>query len=247
MKGLELVTFLYDKQIKFIEPAKLGYRRFTLIYKLIILIILFLIAFSGITKAQTNNDHLEPVGGIFDIYDFQFEYYSKVRKVLFKDLSDKPEIRFLTMPSFTSENVLQIDYDREKSNYYCIYHICESMIWNNKNWENVTVKKYSRAIEKQSVELIKSLYDLAISQTKFYKDETIGVDGANYYFSIDKQGQKSGTVWSPNDNTRMAELIAISCELIKKTKEQNDHTIIVFDNDFRERIKKLMNLLLQEN
>jgi hypothetical protein len=217
------------------------------------LILLFLIAFSGIAQAQINNDHLEPVSGIFDIYDFQFEYYSQIRKVLFKDLSDKPEIRFLTIPSFTPENVFQIDYDRDKNNYYCIFHICDTMIWYNKNWENVTVKKYRKTIEKQSVELIKSLYDLAISQTKFYKiqkDEingyeivSVGFDGENYYFSVNRHGQKSGTVWSPSRNTKMAELIAISCKLIEKTKEQNDHAIIVFDNDFRERIKKLITLL----
>jgi hypothetical protein len=208
------------------------------------LILLFLIAFSGTVKAQTNSDHLEPVGGIFDIYDFQFEYYSNVRKVLFKDLSDKPVIRFLTMPSLVSESVLQIDYDEYKNNYYCTFHISEAPIWGNKNWENITVKKYRKTIEKQSVKLIKSLYDSAISQVKFYKNyDIIGLDGANYYFSVNKYGQKSGTVWSPDSNTRMAELVAISDELIKKTKEQNDHPIIVFDNDFQERIKKLIHLL----
>jgi hypothetical protein len=216
------------------------------------LILLFLIAFSGITQAQTNNDHLEPVKGIFDIYDFQFEYYSQIRKVLFNGLSDKPEIRFLTIPSFTPENVLQIDYDKDKNTYYCVFHICDTIIWYSKNRENVTVKKYRKAIEKQSVELIKSLYDLAISQTKFYEIEkdvngneliTMGTDGENYYLSVNRYGQKSGTVWTPCKNTRMAELIAISCELIEKTKEQNDNAIIVFDNDFRERIKKLIALL----
>jgi hypothetical protein len=208
------------------------------------LILLFLIAFSVIAEAQTNSNHLEPAGGIFDIYDFQFEYYSKVRKVLFKNLSDKPEIRFLTIPSFVSENVLQIDYDGDKNNYYCTFHICEAPIWGNENWENVTIKKYRKIIEKESVKLIKSLYDSAISQTKFYKNyNSIGLDGANYYFSVNKYGQKSGTVWSPDNNTGIAELVAISCELIEKTKEQNDHEIIVFDNDFRERIKKLINLL----
>jgi hypothetical protein len=224
------------------------------------LILLFLIAFSGITQAQINKDHLEPVNGIFDIYDYQFEYYSKVREILFKGLFDKPEIRFLTMPSFSPENVLQIDCDKDRKNYYCTFHICDSIIWynwydKNENLENMTVKKYRKAIEKQSVELIKSLYDLAISQTKFYeieKDEngneliTMGTDGENYYLSVNRYGQKTGKVWSPGKNTKMAELIAISDELIEKTKEENDHAIIVFDNDFRKRIKKLIALLQEK-
>jgi hypothetical protein len=221
------------------------------------LILLFLIAFSGITQAQTDDDHLEPVNGTFDIYNFQFEYYSKVRKILFRDLSDNPEIRFMTMPSFSPENVLQIECDRDRKNYYCTFHICDNIIWYNKDkdWENITVKKYRKAIEKQSAELIKSLYELAISQTRFYKIKknengdvlvTIRADGNDYYFSVNKYGQKSGTVWSPGKNTKMAELVAISNELIEKTKEENEGAGIVFDNDFRERIKNLT-ALLQEN
>ena len=68
----------------------------------------------GITTAQ-NDDHLKPVGGIYDIYDFEFEYYSKVRKVLFNGLTDSPEIRFQVIPSFIPESVLDIEFDRKNS------------------------------------------------------------------------------------------------------------------------------------
>ena len=83
----------------------------------------------GILKAQTYKEHLEPLGTIYDIYNYQFEYYSVVRKVLFNGLTDIPIIRFQVMPSFTPENVLDIEYNREKNKYFIVYHICDKMIW----------------------------------------------------------------------------------------------------------------------
>ena len=204
------------------------------------LILLFLIIFSGICNAQRNGDHLEPANSIFDIYDFRFEYYSKVRKVLFDGLSDRPEIRFLTIPSFITERVLQVDYDENNDKYYITYHICENSIWYNqyeKKPKQITVKKHKKEIEKQSVELIKSLYKEAIFQTKFQKKDWVGLDGANYYFYTEGN---TGTIWSPSDNTKMAQLVEISNELIRKTTENNNDTIIVFDNDFQEKIKNLI-------
>ena len=56
------------------------------------------------------------------------------------NLSDKPLIRLLVMPSFTPENVL--DIQERESNYYLIYRIGESKIWSNNDWEKVKVKEY---------------------------------------------------------------------------------------------------------
>ena len=121
----------------------------------------------GIAKAQNRDDHLKPVSGIFAQYDYQFEYYSRVRKVLFSGLSDKPEIRFQVMPSFSPENVLDIEFDRDNNKYYITYHICEQMIWYNENWENVKVQKFKTEINRESVKLIKSLFSIAIAQVRF--------------------------------------------------------------------------------
>ena len=46
-----------------------------------LLIILFGLLFC-IPKVNAQSDNLEPVESIFDDYDFQFEYYSLIRKVL---------------------------------------------------------------------------------------------------------------------------------------------------------------------
>jgi hypothetical protein len=192
----------------------------------------------GPIKAQDKGDHLEPVGSIYDIYDFQFEYYSKVRKVLFKGLTDSPEIRFQVMASFTPENVLDIEFDRNNSQYYIVYHICETMIWDNKKWDKVKVQVYKTEIDKESVELIKSLFDIAITQTKFPENETMRLDGAEYYFSINKFGLKSGTVWSPSDETKMRKLVDIGYELIKLAKSKED--LVKIDKDLRKKIENLI-------
>jgi hypothetical protein len=206
------------------------------IYRIIIALIFF--SFLEPIKAQDKGDHLEPVGSIYDIYDFQFEYYSKVRKVLFNGLTDAPEIRFQVMPSFTPENVLDIEFDRGNSKYYIVYHICEKMIWYNEKWDKIKVEKYKTEIDKESVELIKSLFDIAIAQTKFPEDETIGLDGANYYFSINKFGLKSGTVWSPSDGTKMRKLVDIGYGLIKLAKSKNE--LAKIDKDLRQKIENLI-------
>jgi len=207
-----------------------------------IAVILFLLCRVGVTKAQSDWDHLEPVGGIYDIYDFQFEYYSKVRKVLFNGLTDKPEIRFQVMPSFTPESVLDIQFDRDNKKYYLVYHICEQMIWHSdKNWENVKVNKFKTEIGKESVDLIKFLFDIAIAQVKFPKEEIMGLDGTNYYFSVDKYGLKSGTVWSPSKGSKMQRLVDIGNKLIELAKSKKE--IVEIDEKFQQEIKKLISEL----
>ena len=209
-------------------------------------IILILLCNIGVIKAQNNYDHLEPVGGIYDIYDFQFEYYSKVRNVLFNGLTDKPEIRFQVMPSFTPENVLDIEFDRNNDKYFLTYHICEQMIWHNEKCEKVKVQKFKTEIDKESVKLIKSLFSIAIAQVRFPPPVeeggmiTIGLDGKNYYFTVNEYGYgiKSGTVWSPNKGTKMNKLVAIGNKLIELAKSNKE--LVKFDNELQKDIERLI-------
>lgn len=202
-----------------------------------ILVVVYLLGNIGYTNAQTN-DHLKPVSSIYDIYDFQFEYYSKVRKILFEGLTDSPEIRFQIMPSFTPENVLDIEFERESNTYYLVYHICEKMIWYNEKWDHIKVDKYRTKIEEESVELIKSLFTIAISQTRFPDKETRGFDGENYYFSINDFGLKTGEIWTPMKGTKMRKLVDIGYELIELAKSKEESVKI--DNGLRKNIENLM-------
>ena len=205
------------------------------------IIMLILLCNAGFIQAQGQGDHLEPVESIYDIYDFQFEYYSKVREILFNGLTDSPVIRFQVMPSFTPENVLDIEFDRENDKYYIVYHICNQSIWYNEKWKKIKVNKSKTEIDKESVELIKSLFDLAISQTTFPEEENMGLDGVYYYFSIYKWGLKSGTIWSPTDETKMDKLVNIGYDLVKLAQTKED--LVKFDSDFQVKIESLINEL----
>ncbi|MEG1555673.1 MAG: hypothetical protein RR356_02990 [Bacteroidales bacterium] len=181
----------------------------------------------GILKAQNDYDHLEPVGGIYDIYNYEFEYYSKVREILFNGLTDKPEIRFQVMASFTPESVLDIQFDRDNNKYYIICHVCEKMIWHayidgNNKWKNIKVNKFKTEIDKESVELIKSLFEIAIIQVKYRKEEIIGLDGTDYYFSVDRYGLKSGKIWSPSKMTKIGRLVDVGDKLIELAKSKKE-------------------------
>ena len=182
-------------------------------------------------------DHLEPVDGIFNCYDFQFEYYSKVRKILFEKLTDSPEIRFLVMPSFSPEKVLDIEYDRTNEKYFLIYHICEKVIWYNKNWEKTNVFEYRKTISKESVDKIKALFKKAILQTKYSESETMGLDGETFYFSYFEMGLRSGSIWSPHEGSKMGRLIKIGYKLIELAK--NDDDPIVMSEKFYQDIMNL--------
>jgi len=202
-------------------------------------VMLMLLCNIGIAKAQNNGDHLVPVGGIYDIFDFQFDYYSKVRKVLFDGLTDTPEIRFQIMPSFTPESVLVIDDDS------IIYHICKQMLWINKNWKKVKINKFKAEIDRKSVELLKSLFDTAISQVRFPYEYEKGLDGVDYYFSIFElgYGTKSGKVWSPDKGSKMDKLVDIGNKLIELVKSSKEKVEI--DNELQKEIETLIKELKQ--
>jgi len=187
---------------------------------------------------QNRNDHLEPVDGIFSINNYQFEYYSKVRKILFDGLTERPEIRFQVMASFTPEAVLDVEFARRNKKYYMIYHICEEMIWNNEQWENTKVEKFKTEIDKESVDFIKSLFDTAIMQVKFPEKEMIGFDGTRYYFSVNK---KAGTVWSPSAGTKMNKLVNMGYKLIELTKSEKE--IVKIDEELQKEMEELIDEL----
>ena len=215
------------------------------IYQIAVILVLF--CNNGTLEAQITSSHLMPVNGIFGIYDSQFEYYSKVRKVLFNGLTNKPEIRFLVMPAFTPENVLDIECVGGKC--YIIYHICEKNIGRNTNWEKVKVIKFKSEIDSESVRLIKSLFEIATAQVRYpdriinqdgWETITIGFDGVNYYFStfIDAHGVRMGMVWSPNKGSKMERLVMIGDKLIELVKSEKKR--VTFDAELRKSIENLI-------
>ncbi|MFD1096112.1 hypothetical protein ACFQ3Q_10165 [Salegentibacter chungangensis] len=200
--------------------------------KIVFLILLSLISVH--LEAQNNSDHLEPVSGIFGDYDFAFDYHTKIRKVLLKDLSDSPDLRFITLPSFSPEYVLDLNYDKKKEEIYLIFRVCKSKIWYNKNWEKIKVLEYKKKIDKEQYDLIMPLFQNALNGTRYAEEETIGFDGTDYYFIVFDNGIKAGKIWTPNEKSKMGRLVEIGNELIKFTRNK-----VKFDKNLKDKIELL--------
>ena len=202
-------------------------------------------------KTDYSDDYLVPVRGFYDVYDFSSEYYSKVRQILFNGLDDRPEIRFQVMPSFTSESVLDIEFDRKNNKYYIVYHICEQMIYRNQeNPDKIRVNKFRTGIDKASVDLIKSLFDIAIAQVRYPEIKKTGeisimADGTGYYFTLGWDGYplRSGYTRSPSDGTKMKKLVDTGYELIELAKYERE--TVKIDEKLQQEIEELIDLLKQ--
>lgn len=169
-------------------------------------------------------EHLEPVNGFYDAFDFQFEYHSKIRNILFKGLAEGPIIRFVVIPSFTKEQVLDIERDEMK--YYLIVHEVDKPIWGNYELDKIKVNEYRKELDSASVEIIHKLFHNALKQTRYPDRNTQGTDGANYYFSTLGDFQiLSGTIWSPKNGTKLDKLVDISYDLIFFTKRENQASL----------------------
>jgi len=199
---------------------------------------------ASLCNAQDKDDHLKPADGFFSLYDFQAEYYAHLREKLFNGLSDSYIVRLVTLPSFNPENVLQIEEDHSTGKRYCVYHICEPMLWSKKEqWKDVEVKKFRKELERESSELFYKLYELAISQASYFEEDGVMLDGTRYFLSTGLRQNRTGMVVSPPKNSRMAELIAVSEELIKLVANATTPAPLTFAAPYRDRLAKLTNTL----
>ncbi len=207
--------------------------------KKISIIILLVFSILTLKLGALQSEHLEPTGSIFDIYNFEFEYHTSVRDILFKGLSDSPEIRLLVLPSSTPENVLSIEADTKFERFFLVYRICDHQIWKNKNAKSVKVKTYKTEIDKESADMVKALFSAAIMKTMFPEDLVTETDGTQYVFTINNNGNKSGCIWSPKNGTKMGKLVSIGNQLIELTI--NSTELISFKQKLRNEIVKLYN------
>ena len=202
-----------------------------------ILILIFGILFI-IPTVNAQNENLEPVESIFDEYDFRFEYYSLVRKILMNGMSDTPELRFLIIPSFSVEEVVAIEEQNGK--YYVVHHKMQSSIWyTEKNKEKIGVDKKKVEISKTDMEMYHKLFKVAINNRKYPKEEMLGFDGTNYYFSVADIRLKTGTTWSPSENSKIVLLTEIGQSLIKLAQSTKENKLAKLEPELVERVNNL--------
>jgi hypothetical protein len=216
--------------------------------KIFIVMVLFIMS---INSASSQTNHLIPESGIFNAPNFQIEYYSKVRKILFQGMDFRPIIRLVILPSFSPESVLEVEFNRSTNKMYVVYQIAEEMIANNPNWEQTKLKSIKKEITNESAKFIQRLFQAAVAGIKESDDEQItqvgdnytltvkhvGVDGENYFFTANVPIPKTGTTWSPPTESKMGRIVNIGLEVINLAR--NEKEPIEFDSKLKEKMTQL--------
>jgi hypothetical protein len=194
-------------------------------------------------QAKAQDDNLKPVNGVFSEYNYEFDYYSLVRKILFQGFSDNPEARLVIIPSFSPESALDIEKGSDNNTYYLIYHKANPNIWYSGGKKKINVDSIKAEIDLNSFWLIKTLFLTAINKVKYESDSlrSVGTDGTNYYFSVSDMGQKEGVIWSPAAGSKMNRLVEIGTHLIQLMSEEAE--VISFDTKFSKEIMDLTKIL----
>ena len=136
----------------------------------ILLILFSFICLNGLAQKLESlsnyPDHLEPVGWNFGTVN---DYYVNIRSILFKGLPYDLQVRYLVIPSFQTEYVMQIDRDNVTKKYYVNVRRAKQSIWKTEDKSTVEVEKWRNIISQEDVDLIKQLYSNAIMKTQYIK------------------------------------------------------------------------------
>ena len=186
---------------------------------------LLIVLLTSISSALNAQDHLEPTVNIFAEYQFRYEYYSKVRDLLMKDLSYIPVAQLVIIPSFSKEVIWQIQHERDGNKYYSSTVTGNHSIWYNQYEDKpkkIKAEISTNEISQETGELIKRLFQTAVNTVRYSpEDGMFGVDGTNYYFS---SNNRTGTIWSPDKESKMDRLVTVCYELMRQTSKGDEIT-----------------------
>lgn len=185
--------------------------------KLHILILNIILIATNTVFAQINDEHLEPVNGLFDSTDNRISVETKIREYLIDGLDDYPKLRFLKFPSRDPEEVFNLSFNQTTNLWEITYRTRGIMIHRLKNSD--IIKYPMTEIDKTvSKELGEKLYEVSlkmVNRTKFFEKKKTGFDGVNYYFSVFDSQIKAGKIWSPKPYTKTGKLVSICEDVIK--------------------------------
>ena len=198
---------------------------------ILILVLLFNCHLFGQNNLQPTNDLEDSYEGVLK------DYFDNVFPLLFDGLSNKPLMRFTSMPSFSYENVLSVEKDLS-GNYKMIFHRCSESYWYAKKKRKVKIIKNSININSEFAEIIEKLFNKAVEKSVKPENDLLGFDGEFYYFTVVNKNESliTGTCWSPNKDSRIGKLVRIGDLLIGLTTEKSE--------DFKSvelKIKELIN------
>ena len=193
---------------------------------------IFMFLFSMICLApsyvsgQEKGDHLLPVDDAFNLYEWQAEYFSNIRNLLFEQGFSLARIRILSLPAFGKERSLEVTWSRSKESGYIIKRVPKERIWQHEDPDSISVDQYIIEINRSDYELLYELFKRSVNKTRYQGGGTKGLDGYRVYFMVWDGGWKSGQTWSPKGGTKMKRLVDIYQELSKQTEEEKSPLII---------------------
>ena len=213
------------------------------------LLILLLPLLSLTTFGQPGEDHLEPTDGYFNMYGFLHDYYPFIYEHLIKDLSDNPVARMLMLSSFSPENVVSIESaDSEEKSYKVIFKECKENLWYKENKNTIEVTAYEQDIDTATVNLVRKVFKKVFFKTSYYDNNLMGPDGVRYIFTgfVLDSGIRTGEVWSPDEGTKMDELVGLGESLIRLAKANNDDDRLKFNKEIKDKGQRLLKRLRSE-
>lgn len=182
----------------------------------IIPLLFSLMCLNGLAQTGSGKeDHLEPDNGYFGMYSHEYEYFANIRSILFKGLSESPRVRYMAFPSFATEHVWQIERDPQSRKNTIVVKWAKESIWETKDKSTITVDTWRNSLSQEDADLIAQLYLNALLKTQFVVRNSIGLDGATYYFYVNESGKMSGQTWSPR-GPNMRKLVEISQTIMKE-------------------------------
>jgi len=204
--------------------------------KILLIFVFFLFSFNSFCQNP------EPNKSIFELYNYQLEYYSKIRATLLEGLNDNPKVRFLVLPSFEEEYVFQIDGDKNSKNLFATLNLAKRSIWSSKNKTKLKPLKYKATISNDDSNLLHLVFSSFINKIHYeIKIKKIDyTDGISYYLSVRDGGLKSGKIRAPKPNFHV--LINVVDDLIRQLRIGKSNILISQKNQI-----ELNKILINEN
>lgn len=174
-------------------------------------------------------EFLEPENGLISTNKGFDTYYLAVKKYLLHNLTNYPTARVIVIPSFSTEYTVSVETD--SLGYFIFFRTYSKSILqeyrNEKIIENALEVEYKNRIDSTLADQLHEIFYISASTAKFppfeyftmpfgknagkkmrkYSSHT---DGESYFFSAFENGIRSGKTWSPQQGTRMDELVQIT-------------------------------------
>jgi hypothetical protein len=167
--------------------------------------------------------HLTPVPGIFDSYDFHYEYAVNVREVLFKNLGKKFVSRIVVTPSFKPEYLLS--FENKKDSIILLYNEASEVIWDVKDLSKVRALTFRCKVDAEFSDKVRKAIDHYLTEVRYPMEKYAGADGVTYQFFTFNQGYgiHAGQTWSPTKGARLSKLISL-VDKLKGICMENNYT-----------------------